>query len=372
MLKAYKYKINPSDKQKAVLSQFFGCSRWVYNWGLNRKSEHYAETKENISCFDLGKEITQLKKTEEYSWLRDVHSQVLQTSLRNLDNAYTNFFNRRADFPKFKKKSNKQTIQYPQGVKIKDNKIYLPKIGWVYFFNSRSFVGNIKTVTVTKTCTNKYFVSILVETEVIHPPRKPIQEQSTVGLDFGIKDLVITSDGEVFENQKHFQKMKSLLRVEQRSLSRKKKGSKRYEKQRLRVAKIHEKITNQRLDYLHKISTKLIQQYDTICIEDLSVESLLQERKMSSLIADASWKTLRTVLEYKSEWYGKNLIVIGRFEPSSKRCNNCGYINPNLKLSQRKWDCPKCQRTLLRDENAALNIKYYGLGHQPTTANVTH
>ena len=370
MLKAYKYKIIPSDNQIKKLSSFFGCSRFIYNWGLNRKSEFFAESKENKSCFTLIKEVTKLKKQDEYSWLKDIHSQILQMSLRNLDNAYTNFFKKRSDFPKFKKKSNRQSFQYPQGVKIKNNKIFLPKIGWVNYFNSRDFIGDIKTVTVTKTPSGKYFVSVLVDTKEDKTIKKPILDKTSVGLDFGVKDLVITSDGVVFENQKHFQKMKSKLRVEQRSLSRKKKGSNNWHKQRPVVAKLYEKVTNQRLDYLHKISTQLVNEYDTICIEDLSVESMLKEKKMSSLIADASWRTLRTMLEYKCNWYGKNLSVIGRFEPSSKRCNHCGHINKDLKLYDREWNCPKCQRTLDRDLNASLNIKFYGLGHQPVPHNV--
>lgn len=371
MLRAYKYKINPTNNQKKVMENFFGCARYIFNWGLNRKSEQYAETKENISCFSLIKEVTQLKKEEDFSWLKNVHSQVLQMSLRNLDNAYTGFFKKKKQFPKFKKKSNKQSFQYPQGVKVKDNKVFLPKIGWVKYYNSREFEGRIKTVTVSKTPSGKYFVSILVDTPQEKKDRKQINEKTTVGLDFGIKDLVITSDSEVFENQKHFKNMKSKLRVEQRSLSRKKKGSNNWHKQRLEVAKLYEKITNQRKDYLHKISKQLVDEYDTICIEDLSVDSLLQEKKMSSLIADASWRTLRTYLEYKCDWYGKNLITIGRFEPSSKRCNKCGYINKNLKLLDREWTC-KNGHKLDRDINAALNIKNYGLGHQPTPHNVDH
>lgn len=370
LLKSYKYRINPSETQKEKLSHFFGCARFVYNWGLNRKSEIYSSTKENVSFFTLAKEVTNLKKEKDFEWLKDVHSQTLQMSLRNLDVAYTNFFKKRGDFPKFKKKSNRQSFQYPQGVKIKSDKVFLPKIGWVKYFNSRDFEGNIKTVTVSLTSTGKYFVSVLVDNGKELPTKKPIIENTTVGLDFGIKDLVITSDGEVFENQKHFSKMKKTLRVEQRSLSRKKKGSNNYKKQRLVVAKVYEKITNQRFDYLHKISNQLVNEFDTICIEDLSVESMLKEKKMSALIADASWRTLRTMLEYKCEWRGKNLSVIGRFEPSSKRCSNCGNINKNLKLSDRAWTCKNCSVKLDRDINAAKNIKQYGVGTQPLPLNV--
>lgn len=367
MFIAFKEKIKPNKTQELKLNQFFGCARFIYNWGLNRKSEIYTQEGRNCSVFDLGKEVTQLKKSEGFSWLKDTNAQTLQMALRNLDNAYTNFFKKRSSFPKFKKKSNKQSIQYPQGVKVNEGKVLLPKIGWVKFFNSRTFEGDIKTVTVSKNPSGEYYVSILVDNKKELPSKKPITKATSVGLDFGIKDLVITSDEEVFENQKHFSKMKAKLRVEQRSLARKRKGSKSREQQRLKVAKLYQKVTNQRMDYLHKISTTLVRQYDTICIEDLSVESMLKEKKLSSLITDASWSTLRSMLEYKCDWHGKNLQVIGRFEPSSKRCNNCGNIKKDLKLSERIYKCEKCSTSLDRDLNAALNIKDYGLGYNLCT-----
>lgn len=365
MLRGNKYRIKPTEAQKQKLIQSMGCARFVYNYGLNRKSEYYAETGETLSCFDLSKEITQLKKSAEHSWLKESHSQVLQTSLRNLDNAYTNFFNQKAEFPKFKKKSREQTIQYPQGVKIEGNKIWLPKIGWVKIHLSRPVEGKIKTVTVRMTSTGKFFVGVLVDNSKELPEPLPVKEETTVGLDFGIKDLVITSDGQVFKNHKYLDKMKTKLRKEQRSLSRKKKGSNNYEKQRLRVAKLHEKVANQRLDYLHKISRELVDSFDTICIEDLAVKDLLERKQMSKLIADAAWSELRRQLEYKCKWEGKNLITIGRFDPSSKRCSNCGNINRELKLRHREWTCQKCNIKHDRDINAALNIKLYGLGHNP-------
>ena len=367
MFKAYKYRIKPNKAQELKLNQFFGCARFIYNWGLNRKSEVYSTNNTNISCFDLIKEVVQLKKSENFSWLKDTYAQTLQMSLRNLDNAYTSFFKKKSGFPKFKKKFNRQSLQYSQGVKIKDNKIFLPKIGWVKYHNSRDFSGDIKTVTVSKNPSGEYYVSILVDNKQELPTKKPIHKSTSVGLDFGIKDLVITSEGEVFENQKHFHKMKAKLRVAQRSLSRKQKGSKSRDKQRQKVAKLYQKVTNQRRDYLHKISSYLVSQYDTICIEDLSVESMLKEKRLSSLISDASWSTLRSMLEYKCSWSGKNLQVIGRFEPSSKRCNNCGNIKQSLLLSERVYKCEKCNTSLDRDLNAALNIKDYGLGHSLCT-----
>ena len=367
MLKAYKYRIKPTKAQGQKLNQSFGCARFIYNWGLNIKSKIYEQENRNISVFELQKKSTELKRSEEFSWLKDTYAQTLQMSLRNLDRAYANFFKKKSSFPKFKKKSNRQSIQYPQGVKVQDNKIFLPKIGWVKYHNSRDFSGEIKTVTVSKNPSGEYYVSILVDNKQELPTKKPIQKSTTVGLDFGIKDLVITSEGEVFENQKHFHKMKAKLRVAQRSLARKQKGSKSRDKQRQKVAKLYQKVTNQRRDYLHKISSYLVSQYDTICIEDLSVKSMLKEKRLSSLISDASWSTLREILTYKCEWYGKNLQVIGRFEPSSKRCNNCGNIKQSLPLSERIYKCEKCSTSLDRDLNAALNIKDYRLGHNLCT-----
>lgn len=362
MLKAYKYKLNPTKKQEQKIAQFSGCARFIYNWGLNRKSEHYTETGENISFFDLGKEVTQLKKQEGFEWLAETNSQTLQNSLKNLDVAYTNFFKKRNSFPKFKKKSNIQSFQYPQGVKIESSKIYLPKIGWVKFFNSREFEGKIKTVTVTSVPSGKYFVSILVDNKEELPVKKKVTPETAIGCDMGIKDLLITSDSEIFENQKNFDRYKEQLKQEQRKLSRKVKGSNNYHKQRIIVAKIHEKISNTRKDYLHKISKYLVDNYDTICLEDLSIKDLLAEKKMSKLISDASWATLRNFIEYKAEWQGKNVFIIGRYYPSSKTCSNCGSIKKDLKLSDRTYNCDKCNHSQDRDVNAAINIKNQGVG----------
>jgi putative transposase len=372
MFKAYKYKLKPTKEQEQKIVQFCGCARFIYNWALNRKSEHYTETSKTISLFDLEKEVTKLKREEGFGWLKEAHAQMLQSSLKNLDIAYTSFFKKKNAFPKFKKKSSHQSFQYPQGVKTKNNKIYLPKIGWVKYFNSREFEGKIKTVTVSTTPTGKYFVSVLVDDKKELPLNKKVRYNTAVGCDMGIKDLLITSDGEVFQNQRNFDNWKIKLRVEQRSLSRKQKGSNNWYKQKLVVAKIHEKITNTRKDYLHKISNQLVKEYDTICLEDLSIEKLLKEKKMSKLISDASWATLRTFIEYKAKWNGNNLSIIGRYYPSSKTCSGCGNIKKDLKLSDRVYVCNKCKTTIDRDINAAINIKSQGVGQILMYANVGH
>ena len=372
-LKAYKYQLNPQGGQFEMLNKHFGCSRFVYNWGLNRKSEEYAKTKKNISCFDLIKEITLLKKEEEYKWLSEIQSQTLQMSLRCLDNAFTSFFHKKSEYPNFHKKKNRQSFQYPQGVKIKDNMIYLPKIGWIkYFKDKRDLNGIIKTVTVSKTPTNKYYVSVLCQQEEEYPEKKEIKQATAVGIDLGVKDLAITSNGEVFENKKYLGRNLSRLRIEQRKLQRCKKGSNRREKQRMVVARLYEKITNERNDYLHKITTSLVNEYDTIVMEDLNIKGMMQNKHLSRSIGEMGWSIMLNMFKYKCEQYGKNFIQIGMFEPSSKRCHNCGYINKDLKLSDREWICPKCGKKQSRDIGAALNIRDYGLGTQPSDAKVVH
>lgn len=346
------------------MTKFFGQVRFVYNLGLETKIMAYLGNKKNIDCFTLNKQLTQLK--EEYEWLKESPAQALQASIRNLDNAYTNFF-RGFSFPKFKNKHSKQSFQLPQGVWLSENnkQIYLVKLNLVDIDLHRKFKGVIKTVTISKSITNKYYVSILVETGEIKPVKKEIKLETTVGIDLGIKDFVTTSDGKKFENQDFFKSTMNKLRVEQRSLSRKKKGSNHYLKQKMIVALLHEHIRNQRQDYLHKISKYLVDNYDTICMENLAVSNMVKNKNLSRAICNMGWFEFKSMIEYKCDWYGKNISIIGRFEPSSKACSNCGKINKDLQLSDRKWIC-KCGMTHDRDINAAINIRNFGLRNQPS------
>ena len=368
MLKAYKYRIFPNEEQQSLVSSIFGQVRFVYNLGLETKIAAYAGNKKNIDCFDLIKQIKELKDNE-CAWLKESPSQALQASLRNLDNAYTNFF-RGKGFPKFKNKHGKQSFSLPQGVSLsKDNKqIFIPKLKWVGIDLHRKLKGEIKTVTVSKTVTNKYFVSILVDTKQELPIKKQISESTSVGLDLGIKDFVITSDGKKFENKDFFKSAQRQLRVAQRSLSRKTKGSSHYKEQKMVVALLHEKIRNQRQDYLHKISKYLVDNYDTIYLEDLAVSNMVKSHCLARAISDMGWGEFRSMLEYKAEWQGKNISVIGRFDPSSKTCSCCGKINKELKLSDREWICPHCGAKHDRDVNAAKNIKTFGLRNKPSVS----
>jgi len=369
MLKSIKYELKPTKSQVQKLNQGLGNCRFVYNWALDKKIKAYSEDKTSLSCFDLMKELTQIKKEKDFEWLNLSGSQQLQQSVSNLDKAFSNFFRAKKGFPKFKKKNNKQSFRIPQNVKInyEKYKLFVPKIGWVKFYKDKHIEGVVKFATVYKTPTNRYFVSITFETE-----QKRRYGKGAVGVDLGIKHLAITSDGEIFENQKYLKQNLKKLRAEQRSLQRKfKKGAKEqsnnYQKQRLKVAKLHEKIANQRKDLLHKVTTSLATQYETVCIEDLNVAGMIKNRKLALAISDCGWGMFRQFLEYKV----KDLRVIGRFEPSSKLCNVCGDKNDNLKLSDRKWTCSNGHE-LDRDENAAINIKKFGLRASTLNANVNY
>lgn len=367
MLKSFKYRIFPNQNQKEQLSNIFGQVRFVYNLGLETKITTYAGNKINIDCFNLNKQITELKKTDA-PWLKDSPAQALQMSMRNLDNAYTNFF-RGKGFPKFKNKYSRQSFQLPQGVFLNENKkqIFIPKLKYVDIDLHREFKGDIKTITVSKAITNKYYISILVETNQLKLIKKQIKEKTSVGLDLGIKDFVITSDGKKFKNQDFFKSSLKQLKREQRSLSRKQKGSNHYKKQKMKVSLLHEHIKNQRKDYLHKISKYLIDNYNTICMENLNVNGMIKNHNLARAISDMGWGEFKSFLDYKCEWYGKNLKIIGRFDPSSKTCSNCGTINKDLKLSERKWKCT-CGVKHDRDVNAAINIRNFGLRNQPSVA----
>ena len=350
------------------MTNIFGQVRFVYNLGLETKVSAYAGNKASLSCFDLNKQIKDLKDNE-CTWLNNSPSQALQASLRNLDNAYTNFF-RGKGFPKFKNKHGKQSFSLPQGVSLSENnkEIFIPKLKWVGIDLHREFKGDIKTVTISRTTTNKYFVSILVDTKQELPKKKTINEKTSVGIDLGIKDFVITSDGKKFENKDFLKSAQKQLRVAQRSLSRKIKGSNHYNRQKMVISLLHEKVKNQRQDYLHKISRFLVDNYDTICMENLAVSNMVKNHCLARAISDMGWRELRTMIEYKSKWQGKNVSVIGRFEPSSKMCSCCGKLNKDLKLSDRTWTCIHCGITHDRDANAATNIKTFGLRNKPSVA----
>jgi putative transposase len=366
MLKSYKYKLKPNEEQIVLLNKHFGSIRFIYNHFLNERKKEYEINKNTINYYDNAKSLTELKNQEEYSWLNDINSQSLQDSLKNLETSYKNFFRFKKGFPKFKSRKSKNSFKVPQFVKLINNKLVIPKFKEpIDLILSRKFNGKIKSCTISKTPTNEYFVSFLVETEHIKLPKTG----KSVGIDLGIKDFVITSDGYKYKNNRYTKKYQTLLKRAQQHLSRKTKGSNRYELQRLKVAKLHKKITNSRLDNLHKVSTELIRKYDIIVLEDLNIKGMIKNHKLSKHIADASWSKFIELLTYKAEWNDKEIVKIDRFFPSSKTCSCCGYINQNLNLSMREWTCPSCKTKLDRDLNASKNILKEGYKHKSLGTN---
>lgn len=358
MLKSYKYRLNPTQNQIILLNKHFGCVRFVYNYFLNERIEEYQSNKNSLNYYDNSKSLTQLKKENNYIWLKEINSQTLQYSLKSLDGAYQNFFNRRAKFPKFKSKKTKNSFNVPQNVKIDNNKLIIPKFReGIRYINSKKFKGKIRSCTISRTPTNKYFVSILVDTNHNILPKT----NKTIGIDLGLKDIVVTNENDRYRNTKYFKKYKNELKINQKHLSRKQRGSNRYEKQRIKVARTHEKITNFRKDTLNKISTDLIKEYDIIILEDLSIKNMIKDNYLSQQIADVSWGMFVQMLDYKATWNQKQIIKVNRFFPSSKLCNKCNWINNNLTLYDREWTCKKCGTKHDRDLNAAKNIFNEGL-----------
>ena len=357
--KAYKFRLEPNDEQKVLLAKHFGCTRFVYNHFLSERKKQYDETHKSDNYYAQAKKLTELKKDEDYIWLNEINSQTLQHALRHLETAYINFFRGSTKFPNFKSKKSKNSFSVPQHVVVKDGKIYFPKFkDGIKFRQHREIIGTIKSATVSLTPTRKYFVSILTE-QTYEPYSKT---NKSVGIDLGIKDFVITSDGRKYKNNKYTKKYQRKLKRAQQHLSRKQKGSSQYEKQRLKVAIIHEKIANCRADNLHKVSTELVRQYDIICVEDLNVKGMVKNHRLAKHIADASWGTFVQFLSYKCELNDKMLVQIGRYYPSSQSCSECGYVNKEVKdLKIREWTCPHCGKHHDRDVNAAKNILKEGL-----------
>lgn len=356
MLKCFKYRIYPNKSQAETFEKHFGCTRFVYNWGLNRKVKEYETNNKTLSCFDLIKEVVSDLKPEN-PWLKEVNSQSLQMSLRNLDNAFTKFFREKKGFPKFKSKKNKKSFQCPQNcsVDFETQKLNIPKIKNIKIKIDRQFHGKIKTVTISKTTVGKLFASVLVENDIELPKQIIPLKEFSIGVDLGIKTFATLSNGERVDNPKHFKKLEKQLKRGQRKLSRKKKGSNNRNKQRKRVAILHERITNSRKDFLHKLSKRLIDENQAVCLENLNVSGMIKNRKLAKHIQDASWGTFRQFCEYKASWYGKSVKIIGRFEPSSKMCDNCGTLNKSLTLKDREWTCA-CGVTHDRDILASRNI----------------
>lgn len=357
--KTYKFKLEPNKEQKELLAKHFGSVRFVYNYFLNERLNQYKKTKKSDNYYTQQKKLTELKQLEEYKWLNEVNSQSLQCSLQNLETAYLRFFRKQSNFPNFKSRKTKNSFAIPQKVRVENGRLFIRKFKkGIKIKITREIKGTIKSAIISLTPTGKYFVSIL--TEQLYKPLLKTGEK--VGIDLGLKYLLVTSNGEFYKNHKYFKKYQKKLAKAQKNLSRKKYGSNKYESQRLKVAKIYEKISNSRNDTLHKISTELVRKYDIICLEDLSVKNMIKNKKLAKSIEDASWNNFTQILEYKAKWNDKIVSKIDRFYPSSQECSNCGFINRKVKnLSVREWTCPKCGADHNRDINAAKNILTEGL-----------
>ena len=355
MLKAFKYRLNPTKEQTILINKHIGCSRFVYNLALEVKQMAWVGNKVNISCFDLHKQLSDLKK--ECEWLKEVNSQSLQQSITNLDKAYTTFFKGQNSFPRFKKKSTGGSFNIPQNVILENGKLIIPKFKkGIDVVLHRPIKGEIRQATISRTPTCKYFVSVLCETGETNKNPKSIKEKTTVGVDLGIKTFIVASNGEEYNNPKFLRKAQSKLKYIQRKYS-KYKGKRTKHK----LAILHEKVANQRKDFLQKTSSELIKNHDSLAIEDLAVSNMMKNHNLAQSISDCGWSMLVNMLEYKAEWYGKNILKIGRFDPSSKTCSCCGNINKELTLKDREWICKKCGTLLNRDVNAAINIKSFAL-----------
>ncbi|MCK9308607.1 MAG: IS200/IS605 family element RNA-guided endonuclease TnpB [Methanoculleus sp.] len=365
MLQAYKYRMYPNREQVASLLQHIHACRFVYNSSLEQKIRVYEQEGQKLSCFDLNTRLPAFK--EEHPWLKEVNSQSLQSANKNLDNAFTRFFREKKGFPRFKSKKNPvQSFQVPQHytVDFERGQIKLPKIGEVKTTLHRTFTGKMKYATVSVTSTGKWFISILVDDGNPEPAPVPFALDTTLGIDVGLTDFATLSTGEKVENPRLLKNSLQRLKVLQQRVSRKVKGSKNRQKAIQQLARCHEKVANQRNDFLHTLSFRVVSENQAIAVESLNVAGMQKNHCLARNISDASWSTFFTMLEYKCRKYGKTLLKIGRFEPSSKICSTCGYLKRDLTLSDREWVCPDCGTHHDRDINAAINIKKFALQDQ--------
>jgi putative transposase len=352
---AFSFRLYPSDEQAKQLRQTLGSKRFVYNHFLERRKSVYEKTGEGMSYEDCTSELPALKA--ELPWLKQAHSQVLQQGLKDLDTAFQRFFKKQSGYPQFKKKRQHQSIRYPQGFKvdIATEQTFIPKIGWVKTVFHRPMTGELRNITVSLNPSGQFHVSIQYRSEI----EAPAYEGQAIGIDLGLNHFLISSAGEKVENPRHYKKALKRLKRRQRELSRKQKGSKSRERARGKVAKAHQKVVNQRQDFLHKLSYRLVNENQVIGLESLNVRGMMQNHKLAQSIASVGWSEFVRQLGYKGQRYGCDLVFAPPFYPSSKTCSTCGYRHRDLQLSEREWFCPDCGTSHDRDINAAINLRKY-------------
>ena len=358
ILKAHKFRIYPNAEQRELLAKHFGCCRFVYNRYLAERKAAYETDKTSLGYCSNAHSLVLLKKTEEFAWLGEVYSHALQASLNNLDRAYQKFFKKQNKFPKFHSKHDKQSCTFPDNVTIIDGKLKLPKFKTSLMMRGgKPNIGRIHSATVSQTATGKYFVSLLcdAEAEIYEPNGK------SVGIDLGIKGLAVCSDGERIANPKFFERGEKHLRHLQRQVSRKTKGSNNRRRARLKLSRFHERVANRRKDYIHKFTTRIVRENQTVCVEDLNVKGMESNHHLAKSVVSASFGEIVRQLEYKCKWHGREFVKVGRWFPSSKTCNYCGHKYSELTLKDREWTCPNCGEVIDRDYNAALNIRDEGM-----------
>lgn len=357
--RTYKFRMYPNAEQRQVLARYFGSVRFIYNHYLAERKRQYEESGRSDNYAKQAKDLVALKRTEGFDWLKEINSQTLQQTLMHLDTAYKNFFNHTADFPKFKSRKRGGSFTVPQFCYLENGYVHIPKFKeGLKVKEHRKVKGAVRSMTISITPTGKYYASILTE-EQYEPIAKTNQ---SVGLDMGLKSLVTTSEGETYDNNRYTKKYEQELATAQKHLSRKQKDSNGWERQRMKVAKIHETLANSRRDWQHKVSADIVKRYDTICIEDLGVKQMEEKKKggkknrLSKSISDAGWSSLVAMIVYKAEMNDRTVVKVDRYYPSSKTCSVCGWKNDNLTLAQRSWTCLQCGTMHDRDKNAAVNI----------------
>jgi putative transposase len=359
--KVYGFRVDPTAKQEGELARFAGARRFVFNWALERRKETYERDGKSISWSELSVELTELKNKPSCSWLKEIDSQLLQQALADCKRAFDNFFEKRAGFPKFKRKhSARQSFRIPQRVKLENGRVYIPKIGWVAIRQSQPCDLPLKSATFKREATGKWRVSLVVEFDLPDLPKPAVRAETTIGIDVGFDRFATDSDGGVIENPRFFRKAERKIKRAGRRLSRKQKGSANRAKARRALAREHEKIANKRADFAHKFSTSVVKANSAIACETLNLKGMSRTRLAKS-VADAAHRETFRQIEYKARWRNRNFVFVDRWFPSSQLCSECGHRNQELSLSDRFWTCPACSVRHDRDHNAAKNVRDEGI-----------